>query len=462
MGVIAPNGVGVDNYWNSLEKGVSGIDWLDFSEYDRGRPDEEKRFKALTPDNPDDHEELKVKLKAHKLRAKYGGQVKGFNLSDLVQVSEREIDRTSRFQRFAVATAKESLESAGIELEVREIKDRKGVLTDKFLYVPVSKGLNLDTMGSIIGVGYGDPFTNEGQFQNFMKLEKVNALTVPLIIINLASGWVGIKYKLRGANFGTVAACASAYSALATSVAYIKSGLADLLVTGGTEACMSPYIIKAFQSTTALTSRDYDDNPQAASRPGDKRKSGFVIAEGCGLLTVESYESAKNRGATPLAEIIGIGISCDANEITAPDPSGEGLVRAMQSAIRYAGISPQDIDHVDLHFTATKGGDQAEVAALNTVFGAHINDLSFSAIKSLTGHSLGAAAGFEAVASLLMMKNGYAVGNPNYEEPHPECVLPGLKTEGYKKDINILASNSLGFGGQNFCVIFKKFEGYGK
>jgi 3-oxoacyl-[acyl-carrier-protein] synthase II len=322
--------------------------------------------------------------------------------------------------------------------------------------------INVDRVGVSWGAGIGGIKTFEDEIKNFVANDskpKFNPFFIPKMIIDISAGWISMQYGFRGPNFSTVSACASSTNALIDAFNYIRLGKADVIVSGGSESAITEGGIGGFNALRALSERN--DDPETASRPFDKDRNGFVMGEGAGAVILEEYEHAKARGAKIYAEMIGGGLSADAHHLTAPHPEGLGAKNVMLNAIDDAGISPEDIDYVNVHGTSTPLGDVGEVKAIQTVFGDHAYDINISSTKSMTGHLLGAAGAIEAIASILSIQNSLVPPTINHftDDEAFDSKLNFTFNKAQEREVNIALSNTFGFGGHNASVIFKKFEG---
>ena len=315
---------------------------------------------------------------------------------------------------------------------------------------------NAERVGVVVGSGMGglpaieryhEALTNGGY-------RKISPFFIPMSIINLAAGQISIKCGAKGPNIAPVSACATGTHAIGDAYRIIQRGDADAAISGGTESTICPLGIGGFSVMKALSSRN--DDPQAASRPFDKNRDGFVMGEGAGIVILEEYESAKRRGAKIYAEIAGYGLTGDAYHLTAPSPGGEGAARCMKMALDTAGVNPEEVDYINAHGTSTPFNDLYETMAIKSVFGDHAKRLMVSSTKSMTGHLLGAAGGVEAIFSLLAISRGVVPPTINYTEPDPECDLDYVPNQARQVDVKIAISNSLGFGGTNGTVLFRK------
>lgn len=325
-------------------------------------------------------------------------------------------------------------------------------------------GLNIEAIdseraGVVFGSGIGGMWTNHIQQNNLFerggKPDRISPFFVPMLISDIAAGYIAIRYGLKGPNYATVSACATSSHAIADAFMIMQRGMADVMLAGGSEASVCPMGIGGFNAMKALSTRN--DDPLTASRPFDLDRDGFVMGEGGGVIVMETLEHAVNRGATILAEMVGIGLTDDAFHITQPAPGGEGAVRSMKIAIKDAGLMPSDIDYVNAHGTSTYFNDKSESAAIRTVFGDHADNLLVSSTKSMTGHLLGAAGAIEAIASVLAINKGIAPPTINQITPDPECTLNYVPNKPQTKQIRAAISNTFGFGGHNATLCFKAF-----
>lgn len=402
LGAIAPVGIGVENFWQGLVDGKSGIT-------------------AVT------------RFDASDIPTKIAGEVNDFNPADFLD--KKEARRMDRFSQFAVAVSKMAIEDSGLELE-KENRDRIGV---------------------IFGTGVGGMETFEDQARTLYSRgpNRISPFFVPMMIANIAAGQVAITFGLRGPNITTVTACASGTNAVGDAFKLIQRGDADVVVTGGTEAPITPLAMAGFSAMRAMSTRN--EEPSKASRPFDQDRDGFVMGEGAGVLVLETLEHAQARGARIYAEMVGYGATCDAHHITAPGPGGEGAARSMTMAIQDAGLKPEDISYINAHGTSTSLNDKCETIAIKQVLGDYASKVLISSTKSMTGHLLGAAGGIEAIASVLAIVHGIVPPTINLDNPDPDCDLDYVPHKARKADINTSLSNTLGFGGHNATVIFKKY-----
>lgn len=360
-------------------------------------------------------------------------EVKGFD--PLSCMDAKEANRASRFVQFAAGAAKEAMADSGLD----------------------SATANTDTWGCSIGVGMGglDRTTANAYILKEKGHRRVSPFFLPFTITNMAAGFVSIENRLRGPNICTATACTSGTHGIGEAWLLIRAGMADVMVAGGAEAAISPLGVVSFTSMKALSTRNED--PKTASRPFDKDRDGFVIGEGAGVLVLEEYEQARRRGARIYAEVVGYGMSGDANHITAPSPGGEGGERCMKMALRSAGINPDQMDYINAHGTSTKMNDAYESAAIRRTFAAAADRVSVSSTKGVTGHCLGAAGGIEGVFSVLAIHHGVVPPTANYSTPDPECDLDYTPNTARERSLRYVMSNSFGFGGTNGSIVFKSF-----
>lgn len=401
IGVVSPVGIGLDNFWQALVEGKSGIGKI-------------TRF---------DTEDFAVKI---------AGEVNDFDPNDYFD--RKEARRLDRFAQMAIVSAQMALKDA--ELEIQDnIAERTGVL---------------------LGSGIGGLETLEDQARVLMKKgpARVSPFFIPMMISNIASGQISIYVGAKGPNSNTTTACASSAHAIGEAAEIIKRGDADVMIAGGSEAAITPLAMAGFTVMRALSTRN--DEPEKASRPFDAERDGFVMGEGSCVMIMEEYEMAKARGAQIYGEVKGYGLTGDAYHITAPAPEGEGAARCMQMAIDKAGIQPEEVDYINAHGTSTPLNDKYETMAIKKVFGEHAYKLLVSSTKSMTGHLLGGAGALESAVCLLAIKNGVIPPTINYEHPDPECDLNYVPNQSVKKEVNVALTNSLGFGGHNATLVFTR------
>lgn len=404
LGLVTPLGIGVEASWKSALEGRSGI--CPITQFD-----------------------------ASQMPVRIAGEVKGFDPAPYIEA--KEIKKMDRFIHFAMAAATMAVEDSGLKI------------TDE----------NAERVGVIIGAGMGGLPAIEHYHKIYLEkgYRRISPFFIPMLIINLASGNVSIKFGAKGPNSAAVTACATGSHSIGDSFKIIQRGDADVMIAGGTESVITPLGVGGFAVMKALSTRN--DEPEKASRPFDAKRDGFVMGEGSGVIILESLESALKRGAKIYAEIIGYGMSSDAYHITTPAPDGEGAARCMKAALKDAGIEPERVNYINAHGTSTKYGDELETAAIKTVFGGHAYKLCVSSTKSMTGHLLGAAGGVEAIFSVLSIYNNIVPPTINLEDPDPECDLDYAPNRAKQMDVECAMSNSFGFGGTNACLLFKKYRG---
>lgn len=403
MGCITPVGVGVEELWQALLSGKSGVGPLthfDASEY----------------------------------TTRIAAEVKNFDPEQYME--RKEAKRMDRFVQFAVAASKLMMDDSGLDI------------TDD----------NADRIGVLIGSGIGGTGTWEEQHQTLLEKgpRRVSPFFVPMLISDMASGMVSILTGAKGPNLGIVTACATGTHAIGEAAKIIQRGDADVMLAGGAEAAITPMSVAGFCSARAFSTRN--DDPEHASRPFDLNRDGFVMGEGAGTVIVEALEHAQARGATIYGEIIGFGMSADAYHITAPAPGGDGAAKSMSNALSDAGIRPEDVDYINAHGTSTSDNDKNETAAIKKVFGDYAYKVAVSSTKSVTGHMLGAAGAVEAIACLCAIRDSMIPPTVNYETPDPECDLDYVPNAPRKQDVRITMSNSFGFGGHNGTLVIARYE----
>ena len=402
MGVVSPVGNHLDEFWNNLIEGKSGIGLL-------------TRFDTTN------------------LPTKVAAEVKDFEPTDWV--NKKESRHMDRFAQFAMAAAKMALQDSGLDLEKLD-KERAGV---------------------VIGCGIGGVTTFEEQKEVLMAKGsgRVTPFFVPMLISNMAAAHLSIEFGLQGSSMTIVTACASATNAIGEALRMIQRGEADVVFCGGTEAPITSLAFAGFCAAKTMSTEK--EHPEQASRPFDQRRSGFVMGEGAGVLVLESLEHAEARKAHIYAELAGYGSTSDAYHITTPRPGGAGAARAMKLALDDAGIKVEDVDYINAHGTSTGPNDSTETAAIKTVFGDVAPKVAISSTKSMTGHLMGAAGAIEAIICALSIESGAIPPTTNYGEPDPECDLDYVPNIARKQEVNVAMSNSLGFGGHNATIVLKKF-----
>ena len=403
LGLITPLGVGVESSWQGLMEGRSGINTI------------------TTFDSSD--------LPVH-----IAGEVKGFD--PLLYIEPKEVKKMDRFIHFAVAASTMAMDDSGLTIT----------------------GHNAARVGVIIGSGMGGLPAIEHYHRVYLEkgYRRITPFFIPMLIINLASGQVSIKFGAKGPNSAVATACATGSHAIGDAFRIIQRGEADAMIAGGTESCITPMAVGGFAVMKALSTRN--NEPEKASRPFDTDRDGFVIGEGAGVLVLESLEHALKRNARIYAELVGYGMTSDAYHITAPAPGGEGAASCMTLTLRDAGVSPEVVDYINAHGTSTKYGDELETKAVKTVFGPHAYSLKVSSTKSMTGHLLGAAGGIESVIIILSIHHNRVPPTINLEHPDPECDLDYVPHTPKSLEMNYALSNSFGFGGTNACLLFRKFR----
>lgn len=366
-------------------------------------------------------------------KVKFAGEVKNWTTEG--RIEPKLAKHLDRYSQFALTAASEAIKESGIDFSKE----------DPF------------RCGSMVGSGIGGLFTWEEQHSVFLTRgpSRMSPFTIPKMIANSASGTISIEYGLMGPNTAVATACSTAAHALGDAFHTIKWDMADVMVSGGAEAGITPMGLGGFIACRALSQRN--DDPPRASRPFDKDRDGFVLGEGAGILVLEEYEHAKKRGAKIYCEILGSGNTADANHITAPHPEGAGASRAMINAVKEAGWNLNEVDYLNAHGTSTELGDKAETLAVKKVFGPHAYKLAISSTKSMIGHLLGASGGVEAIACALMLKHGVLHPTINYQTPDPDCDLDYVPNQPRERRIKRLLSNSFGFGGHNASLAFAAF-----
>jgi len=401
IGVISPVGNSFELFWESLLAGRSGVGHV-------------TRFDVS--DYP----------------SKIAGEIKDFDGSQ--HIDKKELRRMDLAEQYAVAASDQAIKDSGLDLG----------------------SVDPDRCGVVIGSGIGGISTFEKQHGVLMRSgpSRVSPFFIPMMIVDMCAGLVSIRYGFRGPNYATVSACASSANAVSDAFRIIQRGEADIMITGGSEATITPTSLAGFCQAKALSTRN--DEPQRASRPFDKHRDGFVMGEGAGILVLEAYNYAVARGARIYGEVLGSGMSADAYHITAPHPEGYGARRAMELALEDAGISPHQIDYINTHGTATNLGDIAETKAIKDVLGEHAYHIPCNSTKSMTGHMLGSSGAIELAASLMSIKQEVVHPTINLDYPDPECDLDYVPSQKRKWKINYALSNSFGFGGHNVSLVVGK------
>ncbi len=404
-GIVSCVGNNTNDFWDSVVHGRCGLDRLTY--FDTSR-----------------------------FRTHIAGQLKNFKISDYMP--EKEARRLDPFCQFAVAAADEALRNAGIPQNL--------------------DGLAPERVGVVVSSGIGGIKVFEDQCNQLRDKgpERTSPLLIPMLIIDMASGAISMRYGARGPNFGVVTACATACHSIGESYWIIRRGDAELMICGGAEAPIVPIGFAGFCSMKAMSQRN--DDPKHASRPFDAGRDGFVMSEGAGVLVIEELEHAKKRGANILAEIVGYGATADAYHITSPAPGGAGAALAIKNALDKAKLNPEDLDYINAHGTSTDLNDKYETQAIKSVLGEHARKVSISSTKGTTGHALGAAGGLETTICVMALNTGIIPPTINYETPDPDCDLNYTPNKAVEKQIKVAANINLGFGGHNAVLVLKKFE----
>lgn len=406
LGALTPIGNNLQEYWDSLISGKSGsapITYFDTS----------------------------------KFKTQFACELKNYNPEDYFD--RKEVRRLDRFAQYAIVSSDEAIKDSGIDL----------TNVDKF------------RIGVIWGAGIGGLQTFQDEVQNFVEGDgtpRFNPFFIPKMIADIAPGHISMRHGFMGPNFTTVSACASSANAMIDALTYIRLGLCDVIVSGGSEAAVTIAGMGGFNAMHALSTRN--DSPETASRPFDATRDGFVLGEGAGALILEEYEHAKARGAKIYAEVVGGGMTSDAYHLTAPHPDGIGVERVMRNCLEDAKMSPDEVDAINTHGTSTPLGDVAELKAISSIFGGHTSDININSTKSMTGHLLGAAGAIEAIASIMAIKHGIVPPTINHTTVD-ENIDPSLNLTlnvAQKREVKVAMSNTFGFGGHNACLLFKKLD----
>jgi len=403
MGALTPLGLTVTEYWENLLAGKSGAvpnPYFDTTQFD----------------------------------TKFVCALHGF---DAMKYMDRKLaQRSDPFTQYALAATEAAIKNSGLNLEQAD----------------------MERIGVVVGSGIGGMWTYHRQQETLFETKgphRISPFFIPMLIPDITPGRISMIYGFKGPNYGTVSACATASHAIGDSFMLIQRGDADLMITGGSEAPITPMGVGGFNAMKALSTRN--DAPEKASRPFDKTRDGFVMGEGSGILVLEELEHALNRGAKIYAEVGGIGFTADAHHITEPAPGGEGAVRSMRLAIKDAGLAPDDVDYINTHGTSTPVGDKNETAAIKTVFGERAYKMAVNSTKSMIGHLLGAAGAVEAIATIMSITSNKVHPTINLETPDPECDLNYLSDGAKDWDVNTAISNTFGFGGHNASILFRKY-----
>ncbi len=406
LGALTPIGNNLEEYWDGLINGRSGSAPITYFD-------------------------------TEKFKTKFACELKNFDPLD--HFDRKEARKLDRFAQYAMVSADEAILDSGLDLDT----------VDKY------------RVGVIWGAGIGGLETFQNEVINYAEGDgspRFNPFFIPKMIADIAPGNISIKHGFMGANYTTVSACASSANAMIDALNNIRLGYSDVIVSGGSEAAVTIAGMGGFNAMHALSTRN--DSPETASRPFDSTRDGFVLGEGAGALILEEYEHAKARGAKIYAEVLGGGLSSDAYHMTAPHPEGDGVVAVMKNCLKNAGLKPEDVDAINTHGTSTPLGDVAELKAITKVFGDHAKNININSTKSMTGHLLGAAGAIEAIAAILSMKHGIVPPTINHEniDENIDSELNLTLNKAQERDVNVVMSNTFGFGGHNACVVFKKLD----
>ena len=403
MGAVTPLGNSVTDFWKAMLEGRSAAGPI-------------------------------TKFDATNHTTKFACETKNLPTENIIE--PKELKRIDEYAQFALVAAHEAIRDSGLDFE-REDRDRIGVL---------------------VGSGIGGIRSFEEEHTKLMQggPRRVSPFFIPLMIIDIASGHISIKYNLKGPNYAVVSACASASHAIGDAFRIIQRGDAEVMITGGAESAICPMSIAGFNSMKAISTRN--DDPQRASRPFEKNRDGFVMGDGGGIVILEELEHARKRGAKIYAEMRGLGFTADAYHITAPAPGGEGAIRAMRLCLKDGGLNPDEVQYINAHGTSTTYNDKSETDAIKAVFGDHAYQLNVSSTKSMMGHLLGAAGSVELIASVLVITNGIIPPTINYEEPDPECDLNYTPNKPIERKVSAAVSNTFGFGGHNAVLAVSAYK----
>ncbi|MQF99968.1 MAG: beta-ketoacyl-ACP synthase II [SAR202 cluster bacterium] len=403
IGIVSPLGLNTEDTWQGLINGRSGIDYI-------------------------------TSFDSELFETRIAGEVKDFNPNDFLD--RKEARRMDRFTQFAAVAAQEAVRNAKLDITEN----------------------NATRIASMIGTGIGGIITLSQEYQVLIDKgpSRVSPFLIPMMLADTASGRVSMMTGAKGPNFNAVSSCATGADTIGEASEIILRGEADVAITGASEAAICPVGVAGFNACSALSRRN--DEPQRASRPFDSERDGFVMGEGAAVLVIESLDHALERGASPIVELIGYAAAADAYHITQPAPGGEGGARAMKLALEKAHLSPNDVEYINAHGTSTPMNDKFETMAINSVFGSHAKDLAISSTKSMTGHLLGAGGALEAAISSLVISRGIIPPTINLDNPDPECDLDYVPHNARQMDVSVVISNSLGFGGHNTCLCFRKYS----
>lgn len=425
IGPVTPVGIGKEAYWDSLIRGRTAVRRVEFPNRDMSQ-----------------------------YRSRIAAPIEGFDFQSYVERT-RHSKYFGKTSQYAIAAAALALKDSGIEPEKKEPEkeERSGMGGPYRL-----KGLDPFQVGVVLGIGVEAMDLAEGFHEKFLARgpKGISPFGLPNIYLSAMTSHVADYFTLRGASFAISTACASATHAMIQSCLHIQGGWQDVMVTGGADACITPLVFAGFDVLRAMSTRN--DDPQRASRPFDRERDGFVMAEGAGVLVFEELDHARRRGARIYAEVLGFGMTADAHHITEPDPEGESLCKAVRDALRMAEVRPEEVDYINPHGTSTPLNDRVETKAIRTVFGKHADRVPVSATKSITGHMMGAAGGVEAMAVLLALEKGIIHPTINYQSPDPECDLDYVPNEAREQEVRIGLSISAGFGGVNSAILLRKSD----
>jgi 3-oxoacyl-[acyl-carrier-protein] synthase II len=405
MGAVTPLGLSIDEFWDSMMQGKSGCGLI-------------KAFDTS------------------KVKTKFACELKGFDAGNFMD--RKTARRLDPYAQYAMAATSQALKDSGIKTETLSPEEKTKI-------------------GVVFGSGIGgiQTFYQQAIINYTQGPDRVSPFFIPMMIPDIASGFISINYGFQGPNYCIVSACATANNNMIDSYMLVKNGIADIMITGGSEAAINEIGMAGFNSSKALSTRN--ESPETASRPFDITRDGFVMGEGGGALILEELDHALARDAKIYAEVVGFGLSADAYHITAPHPEGTGAILAMEMALKMAGLNKEEVNYINMHGTSTPLGDIAETNAIKKVFGENAYKMNLSSTKSMTGHLLGAAGAVEAIASILAIKNNMIPPTINFENPDPECDLNYTFNKAQEKKVTVALSNAFGFGGHNTSVIFKKF-----
>ncbi len=426
IGPVTPVGVGKETYWESLTKGRSSFKRIEFPGRDMSQ-----------------------------YRCQIGAPIEGFDLFQYVERTKRSkyLGRTSQF---AIAAAWLALQDAGITVEKKEVKRDDPQEQTGGVYQ--LRGVDSFQIGVILGVGVEAMDLMEHYHERFLVRgpRGISPFALPNIYLSAITSHVTEYFTLRGTSYALSTACASATHSMINSFLQIQGGIEDLMVTGGADACITPYVFGGFDVLRAMSTRN--DEPHRACRPFDRQRDGFVMGEGSGVVIFEELEHAKKRGVHIYGEVVGFGMTADAYHLTEPDPNGEALGKAVRDALRMGGVAPEEVDYINPHGTSTPFNDRVETRMIKNVFGKQAYRIPISSTKSITGHLMGAAGGVEVIASLLTIEKGVIHPTLNYENPDPECDLDYVPNQARTKEVGTVLSISAGFGGVNSAILIRKFE----